>query len=132
MPKAVMAMFLNQLQAMDVGMERTKAGATNQLVDLVTLVTGLVHILSKLTILGWAHVKIMLSSRHASAKASMFWSGSLSDVVRDFLLYFRVSLLTEAIYCCNSMTYDFFFICCYFSYLCPIFHLPSEALFWLC
>ena len=44
MPKAVTAMFLNLLQAMGVGMERTKVGATNQLVDLVTLVTGLVHI----------------------------------------------------------------------------------------
>ena len=52
MPKAVTAMFLNLLQAMGVGMERTKAGATNQLVDLVTLVTDLVHIHSKRTILG--------------------------------------------------------------------------------
>lgn len=72
MPKVVMAMFLNRLQAMGVGMERTKAGVTNQLVDLVTLVMGLVHIPSKLTVLGWAHVKIMLSSRHALAKASIF------------------------------------------------------------
>ena len=52
MLKAVTAMFLNLLQAMGVGMERTRVGGTNQLVDLVTLVTDLVHIHSKRTILG--------------------------------------------------------------------------------